>query len=193
MISGRHTRLAWVLVGVAVVTPVLALASGGEHHQASPWDLRFHVVNFLLYMALMYALLKKPFSSAMTKRREVMEERVAKAGQELSAAESALSAVRQKLQSVEGEAAKLSREIVADAEREGQRIVADAERKAQRVKAQGVRLAQAEVKSMEAALRRDLGQLVLKRAEERVRTELTPERDQALRQRASQASRALFQ
>ncbi len=189
----QQKKVIWLVLALLLAAPLGALASGGEHHQVSPWDLRFHLLNFLLYVGLMYALLKKPFSAAMTKRREVMEDRVAKAGQELSAAESALAVVRQKLQSVDSEAAKLSGEIRSDAEREAQRIVADAEKKAQRVKAQGVRLAQAEVKSMEAALRRELGQLVLRRAEERVRSELTAEKDQVLRQRASQASKELFQ
>lgn len=172
---------------VLTVTALPAFAAGGgEHgahagHEGSLSDLFWPWVNFALYVVLLGAILKKPFSKAWQTRREGIEHSVNAGAQELQEAEQVLMFARSREHNVDADCKNISANILEDAKREGAQLIEEARRRSEFLARQANDAVSAEQRQAERALRREIAEKVLARANQLLKQELTPEVDRELR------------
>lgn len=182
---GGGTSIVVILVLIAgAFFPNLAFASDAEHASSGIGSLGWPFANFVLYIVIMYKLLAKPLKDALIKRRENIVSYVDQAAAKEREAHNEFTQVSQLLAGVNEEIAELKRRIAEEAEHESQSILEAAGQRAERIEVHGRESSIAEQKATETMLRKELAELVVKLAEEKVRSALTVEGDRELRARA---------
>lgn len=173
--------------------PAVVFAQSEHEHEASITDLKWFWVNFLIYIGLLYVLCRKPLAKAWQARRLAIQDSIAEAQKDAAIAQQALLEAQRKLAALPTETAKLATDIEREAQRECTDIFVAAKTRAERLAAQAKDLAEAERKATEAAIRRELVTLALKKAEERLQKEITPQSDKAIRETALSSVQQLIQ
>lgn len=187
-------RLLGASLLFSVVLPAVASAAGGAHHgEPTFWDTKYYWVNFLLYVGLLYVLLKKPVSAGWNGRTATIAEAVNRGKLQLEKAEADLREARSRLASVDAEIAKIKSDIRRDTDLEGKQIIEDSRARAVRIVHQGKASAEAEKKALDLQLRRELAEAVLERAEAQIRRDVTAESDRGLRKAALSGMHGLVQ
>jgi F0F1-type ATP synthase membrane subunit b/b' len=130
-----------------------AFASGGEGHAPSVWDLRFLWLNFGLYVALLYFLLRKVVASGWEARRQRVEKSVVSATTEMQSAEKELRSIEDMVRELKTEQEKARAEVLTLAKEEAASIVRAAEERASRIRSQAKDLLTGERRSAEASFR----------------------------------------
>jgi F-type H+-transporting ATPase subunit b len=132
----------------ALLVPSTALASGAEGFPTANWtELGSQTLNFVIYLAVLVALAKKPVTAFFKGRREEVAGAIESAEAATSAAEARLAETMKKLDDFDAERETVlaefrelgeaeRRKIVADAESAASKIVRDAEQAAERELAQ---------------------------------------------------------
>lgn len=185
------TKLSVFLTAACLLAPACAFAEA-EHHTGI-LSLGVYWLNFLIYIGGLYFVCRGPLDRAWTSRKMMIEEALAHAKRDAENARQALSDAERKLQSLPTESAKLAADIERETQREGADILLQAKTRAERLALQAKDLAEAERKSTEAAIRSELVSLALKKAEERLEKEITPQSDKALRETALASVQQLVQ
>jgi F-type H+-transporting ATPase subunit b len=172
-ILGRLAAALWVLA-----QPALVLASdaghGGEHHVPSIADLTFPVINFTIYLFIVFKYLVPALREYLRRRREDVEQLVAGATASLDEAKRALADARQALAAIATETTAIKSDIVAAAETAATRLRAQAEETGRRRVADAQLLAEQERRRAIAELRAEIATLATATAEERIRGALSP-------------------
>jgi len=142
---------------VAQLSATPALASGGEGgHHASIADISGPWINFIVYVVLLTALIRKPLKNGWSSRRERIAEEVAAATSEMEAAGRELAAVEALTKSIAHEQERARLEIVKQGELEAASIASAAMEKAARIKSQVGELLEGESRSAQASFRSSL-------------------------------------
>jgi F0F1-type ATP synthase membrane subunit b/b' len=131
-------------------------ASAGEGHSPSVWDIRFLWLNFALYVALLYVLLRKVVASGWAARRQRVEKAVVSATSEMQSAEKELRSIEQVVRDLKVEQEKARAEVLTLAKEEAASIVSAAEERASRIRSQAKELLKGEKRSAEASFRSTL-------------------------------------
>ena len=144
---------ALALTSVSCVA--VAHASGGEggHHHPSIGDLTWFWVNFVIYVTLLTALVRKPLKTGWAARRARISQEVSAATAEVAAAERELMAVESLAKNIAAEQERARAEIVKQGELEAASLLDAAREKSLRVKASAKELLQGESRSAEAQFR----------------------------------------
>lgn len=180
-------RLFAIVVGGAVIfSDANAFAAVGGHHHPSPADLLWPAVNFVLYVALLFFLLKGKVVAGLQSRSDSVAAAINKASVEIEAAKAELAAVEARMVGLSGEIDRLSTEISVEGEKESTQLLDDAKQRAKRIVEQAHKSAEGEVKATQLAIRRELAELVVKRAEELLSREINADADKRLRTAAIQ-------
>jgi F0F1-type ATP synthase membrane subunit b/b' len=143
-------------VGFIVFASTSAWASGGANHEPSIADLGVFWMNFLIYVALLFTLVRKPIGGAWAARRASILNAVTSATDEVGVAERELNATEALLKNLTAEQERARAEIVRQGKVEAEAIVAAAKEKAERMTAQAKELLKGEGRSAEAAFRATL-------------------------------------
>lgn len=153
--TSRSKSPALVLALIGNVA--LAHASSGEGaHHPSIGDLTWFWVNFVIYVVLLTALLKKPIKSGWASRRARISQEVSAATAEVASAERELAAVEQLSKNISSEQDKARAEILKQGELEVASVLEAAKEKSIRIKASTKDLLQGESRSAEAQFRAGL-------------------------------------
>ncbi len=155
------TRALWqgtgAILAVSVFGAAVAFAEEAEGaHHGSIADLASNWVNFIIYVALLYVLLRNVIPAAWAARRQNIRETVLASKEELEAAERELHTVEALTQNLPREQARAQREIIEQAELEALAIKAAAVERAERTKAQAKDLLVGEGRSAESQVRASL-------------------------------------
>lgn len=152
---GRCVSAATILA--AHLSATVAYASGGEgEHHGSLADITGPWINFIVYVALLTALTRKPIKSAWAARRERIAEEVAAATSDMEAAERELAAVEALTKNIGQEQERARLEIVKQGELEAASIATAAKEKAARITSQVTELLEGESRSAQASFRASL-------------------------------------
>jgi F0F1-type ATP synthase membrane subunit b/b' len=152
----RQLVIATILF-VAHLSATPACASGGEGgHHASIADIAGPWINFIVYVALLTALLRKPIKNGWAARRERIAEEVSAATSEMEAAERELAAVEALTKNIAQEQERARVEILKQGELEATSIASAAREKAARIKSQVGELLEGESRSAQASFRSSL-------------------------------------
>ncbi len=156
----KITRALPVVGLVLLLTLPLALtalaAAGGEHHDGIPTVLWLQVVNFGLYVALLFYLLRKPVRSFFEGRVENYNSALKRAEAQKHEAESKRREIQERLTKLESTSAQSIAEARAEAEALRQRVLVEARELSEKLRAEAQRTAQIELERAKFALRQEM-------------------------------------
>ena len=178
---------------VSLLVPTLAFAAGGGHGEPSISDTIPYWIHFLVYLAIMTYLLKKPAISGWNSRRKNLEDLVLKGERELAAAQERLETARGKLASLDKEIEEIKDSILSDTKQEVEMILAEAKAQSERVLAQGKSSAEAEERSAEKEVQNELAAQVIERAREIIKSDVNQDSDKKYRDAAVSSVNSLLQ
>ena len=150
-------------------------SEGGDHGGGLNWtDFAYRLVAFVLLVAILVKLLKKPVSNFLTSRREEIQALLAELEAKRLEAEQRSSAYQAKLAVLEDETKKIVADLIAEGEAERQKIIQSAQKQADYIKQQAQLAVQQEVKAASEELRAEISDLTVAAAEALVRKNLGP-------------------
>lgn len=173
MLIQNDRRMQRILSGLAVVVailvPVLAVASGGgEHHPDSGAQLKdfgWRVVDFALLVGIVvWALKKANVKGSLADRQQQIEKNLSEARTAREAAEAKLKEYTEKLDKANQEVDALRAAMLKEAEVEKQRIIAEAQAAAAKVAVQAAQAADQEVLKARTELRVEAARLAVELA-----------------------------
>ena len=173
MLIQNDRRMQRILSGLAVVVailvPVLAIASGGgEHHPDSGAQLKdfgWRVVDFALLVGIMvWALKKANVKGSLAERQLQIEKNLREAREAREAAEAKLKEYTDKLEKANQEIDALRDAMLKEAESEKQRIITEAQAAAAKVAVQAAQAADQEVLKARTELRVEAARLAVELA-----------------------------
>ena len=181
----RGIRLLTLNVATTFLVASFAFAAASEHgeghHAPSFGDLKYYLINFAIYLALVLWVISKTAPAGWRSRRQRIQEMLQTSRAKVSAADQAYQSARQRLEGVDEDVRSLSDLMKVEAQREAEEIIRAAKAQAARIVKQAHDNAEAERKVSESAIRKEYAAQALKIAEERLRKEITPERDKSMR------------
>jgi len=181
----RGLRVVAPLVASLCVAAVAFAAEESGAHQGGgvhvPWgEILKQAINFLILAGVLFYFLRKPLSSFLKERSELLRKAIDDAAK-------ARADAAEKLAAIESRAAKLADEIAAMNARMDVEAAAEAKRlqeavavEISRIRAQSEFTGEQEVKKAREELRREASLLTARAAEELVRKTLSPEDQERL-------------
>lgn len=154
-----------------------AVASEGAagHPAGIPWgDIFKQFVNFAILVGALVYFLRKPLSSFLKERSEMLRKSIDDAAGAREEAAAKLAAIEARVAGLAGEVSAMNRKMDAEAEEEANRIREAAQAEIERVRVQAQFAADQEVKKAREELRREAAALATSAAEEMVRKAMTP-------------------
>ena len=177
---GRRAIPAILTLCAAAVA--FAAEEGGAHGGGGiPWgEVLKQAINFAILAGVLVYFLRKPVSSFLAERSELLRKAIDDAAKARREAAEKLAAVEARLANLSGEIAQMNARMDAEAGAEVEKI-----RKAYAAEIAGIRVqaefaGQQELKKAREELRREASELATRAAEELVRRTLTPEDQERL-------------
>ncbi len=143
----------------------------GEH----AWEFWGSVINFLMLVALLRMMSKRPLQNFLNNRRESIDKGIREASAVKAKAEAVFNEYTERMKTLDQELTKLRSDIASSATQDRAKIVAEAEESAKRVKAETELLVTRQAEQLEADIRREVVQAAIDAAERAVREVATAE------------------
>ena len=164
---------------------ILLAAAGGESGFAHFWNTYFNYpgfelwrfINLAIFIAAMIYLLRKPLTKAFKARREMIRAELIRAEEERQAALAQLTATEAKLARLEAEKSEVLERAKREAEAEKLRIAREAEEEANRLREQAASEIERKSQQVRLQLRRYSAEESIRLAEEKIRREISAEKD----------------
>ncbi len=164
----RGKTLAGIL-GAAVLVGLAGAAfasEGAVHHELNWYDFSLRVLNFVILLAILIKLLKKPLMGFLTSRREGIEKTLADLDQKRREAEEKAALYKGRLAALDEETGKIVAEYIQEGEQEKAKIIESARRQAEYLKEQARLAIQQEMKAAREDLQAEIVDLSVSAAEE---------------------------
>jgi len=160
--------------GYFLLLPVILWAAEEGHgeHVPSISDLVFPVINFLLFVFILYRYVIPTVRDALRQRREKITLALEEAKRAKEEAERLRQDYEQKLAGLAAEQEKIREQALEAAERERGRIVEEARQMAERVKSEVQQIAQREVEEARRTLRQEAANQAVRMATELLKSRL---------------------
>ena len=172
-----HLRkvVGFATAGFFLLLPVILWAAEEGHgeHVPSISDLVFPVINFLLFVFILYRYVIPTVRDALRNRREKITLALEEAKRAKEEAERLRKDYELKLAGLAAEQEKIREQALEAAERERRRIVEEARQMAERVKSEVQQIAQREVEEARRTLRQEAANQAVRMATELVQSRLT--------------------
>jgi F-type H+-transporting ATPase subunit b len=172
-----HLRkvVGFATAGFFLLLPVILWAAEEGHgeHVPSISDLVFPVINFLLFVFILYRYVIPTVRDALRQRREKITLALEEAKRAKEEAERLRQDYEQKLAGLAAEQEKIREQALEAAERERGRIVEEARQMAERVKNEVQQIAQREVEEARRTLRQEVANQAVRMATELLQSRLT--------------------
>lgn len=178
---------------LVALLPDLALAAGGAGHGEGLGSLKWYWVNYIVFNGILFYILRPKAIAAWQARHARLAGEVRARAEELTQADSMLREAGQRLARVSEDTRLLATEIQRDTEHEVSQTIAEARRHADRIAHQAADLVKAERLAAQNSLKKEVADLVIGKAAERLRATLTVDSDRSLREQTVNAVRQLMQ
>lgn len=181
----RSKRLA-PLMGAVLSFAYLgnAWASEAEHggggHHLNWTDFAYRTIAFVLLVAILTKLLKKPISNFLTSRREEIKRLLEELETKTAAAQSEHARIQTSLASLEQETKKIVDELIAEGEAEKNKIIDAAHRQAEYIQQQAEIAIQQEIKAARDSLKDEVAELSVAAAEDILKKKIKADDQQRL-------------
>ena len=149
-----------------------AAATGAEGHAPSMTSLIFPVINFLIFVFLIYRFALPPARRYLVARRDEILAAVRSAHESKENADSALGSFRDRLASADDETKTLLETLRAEGEREKAKILREAEELAANIRADADFVSQQEIKVARQQIREEIARIAKGAAENTIRANL---------------------
>jgi len=190
-VSGPRTRIGRALRVVAplaaslcVAAVALAAEAGGAQHGGAvhiPWgEIVKQAINFLILAGVLVYFLRKPVSSFLKERSELLRKAIDDAAKARAEAAEKLAAIETRTANLADEIAGMNAKMDAEAAAETRRLQETATVEISRIRAQSEFTGEQEVKKAREELRLEASLLSARAAEELVRKTLSPEDQERL-------------
>ena len=183
-VACRALRFAAPLAASLCATAVaFAAEEGGVPHGGVhiPWgEIVKQAINFLILAGVLVFFLRKPISSFLKERSELLRKAIDDAAAARAEAAEKLAAVESRTAKLADEIAGLNAKMDVEAAAEARRLQETASAEISRIRAQSEFTGEQEVKKAREELRREASLLTAQAAEEIVRKTLSPEDQERL-------------
>lgn len=160
-----------LLIAIFLSVPVASFAASEGH--ALDWaGLGWRVLVFVIFIALMYKILKKPLINAFVKRTADIEKALNEAVRAKEAAIAQMKEYEAKMAELEEELAVMKANSLKIAEQEREKMIADAEQSVAKMKQLAINMIEAETAKAKADLRKEIALVAASEAEKRIVKEL---------------------
>jgi len=149
-----------------------ASGGGGDGGHLNWTDFAYRLVAFVILVAILVKLLKKPICSFLTSRREDIQKLLTELESKRLEAEQRSVEQKAKLAALEDETKKIVAELLAEGEAERQKIIESAQKQAAYIKQQAELAIQQEIKTAREDLQEEIGDLTVAAAEALLRKNL---------------------
>jgi F-type H+-transporting ATPase subunit b len=167
---------------------------GAEHgHEAGFITLKFYLINFGIYFALMFLLLRKIVPPAWTSRRSALEQSINKSLKKLEAIEKDYSLAKAKLANADSDITIIKKNISEETKREAEEVKVSMQSAIQRIEKQAKDTLSTEQRNLENTMRRIYSEAALKLAEQKLKARLNIDSDKALRDKTLGNMKELIQ
>ena len=177
MTMRSHLRkvVGFATAGFFLLLPVILWAAEEGHgeHVPSISDLVFPVINFLLFVFILYRYVIPTVRDALRQRREKITLALEEAKRAKEEPERLRQDYEQKLAGLAAEQEKIREQALEAAEQERERIVEEARQMAERVKSEVQQIAQREVEEARRTLRQEAANQAVRIATELIQSRLT--------------------
>ncbi|MGM0610300.1 MAG: F0F1 ATP synthase subunit B [Thermodesulfobacteriota bacterium] len=177
----NYKRIFMALVVVALTAGVaVAAESGGDGDSSKWWNLFWRVINFVIFVGILYKIAGKRLKDFFTGRRYQIENEFKDLEKRRVDAEAKLKDVEKRIANLDQE----REEILSAAKEQGevlkQGIIEKAEKTAEQIREQARVNAEQEASQAIAALRAEMAEMVAGAAEQMVREKLTQDQHKGL-------------
>ena len=176
--SRRTINIGALLLVTLIPAIVFAGKEGAGHEEAG---LIVYWINFLVYAGILFYFLRKPITAGWIARSENIAALVKKGTAELNAANKILADAQQKVSGIDQEIKTIAAQIASDGIREAGLVVEEAKERGKRTKLQAQELATAEEKAVENSIKRELADLVISKAKEKLERQVNGDNDKGRR------------
>ncbi len=176
---------------VIFITAVLVLvsiglfwASAGVDAMAKWRDLAWRIINFIIFVGILYWAAGKRIGQMLISRREKIRDDFIDLDQRRTEADKKLQEVEAQIKDLEAERERVLVDFQSQGEALKQTIIAQAQEKAAQIKAQAEAAATQEYKLATERLREELADMVVETAEKMIQSQLTKEGHEKLIQQS---------
>lgn len=177
--SKRRTALKLsvsILLALVMVLAAtgLTMASGGGHEGPKGWinTDTYRVINFVVLVAILIYVLRKPASQALSGRIKEIKSQLTDLEVKKNEAEKNLAQYKEKLSLLDQETDKLVAEYIRQGNDAKARILKEAESAAEKLEQQAKRSIEHEFAQAKATLQQEVVEKALKRAEEIIQSRI---------------------
>jgi F-type H+-transporting ATPase subunit b len=183
--AGSALRVAVPLaVSLCAAAVAFAAEEGGAHPGGGvhiPWgEIVKQAINFLVLAGVLVYFLRKPLSSFLKERSELLRKAIDDAAKARAEAAEKLAAIEARTASLADEIAGMNAKMDVDAAAEARRLQETVAAEISRIRVQSEFTGEQEVKKAREELRREASLLSARAAEEIVRKTLSPEDQERL-------------
>ncbi|TVR00774.1 MAG: ATP synthase F0 subunit B [Desulfovibrionales bacterium] len=175
-----------ILITAALLLTSFGLfwASAGVEAMAKWRDLAWRIINFIIFIGILYWAAGKRIGQLLTSRREKIRDDLLDLDQRRTEADKKLREVENQIKDLDAERER----VLADFQNQGnalkEAIIAQAHEKAAQIKAQAESAAAQEYKLATERLREELADMVVETAEKMIQNQLTKEGHEKLIQQS---------
>jgi F-type H+-transporting ATPase subunit b len=162
--------LTMIILG-APVGAACASTEGG-HGGSTLWPFIFSVINFILFLVVLYIFALPRIKNFFSVRSEAIQQALKEAEEAKTLAENKLREYEKKIALLEKEVEEIRKALAKEGEAEKERIITTAEKEAETIKWQAKIIAEQELKQAKAELRKELAALSLERAEKIIKEKI---------------------
>jgi len=144
----------------------------GGHGGSTLWPFIFSVINFILFLIVLYIFALPRIKSFFFERSEKIQQALKEAEEAKTLAESKLKEYEKKIALLDKEVEEIRKVVEKEGEVEKERIITASEKEAEIIKWQAKIIAEQELKQAKAELRKELAALSLERAEKIIKEKI---------------------
>ena len=169
--------LTGVLISLLCLSAGAALAASGEGGGAKGWVATdtYRVLNFVVLLAALVFVLRKPISQALSSRVKSIKEQLESLETQKAEAEKKLAQYNEKLSQLESEAEKIVQGYIQQGNEAKAKILKEAEATAEKLQLQAKRNIEHEFDKARQELQKEVVEKSLAQAEEMLRQTITDE------------------
>lgn len=180
----KRITICSILVLVVLMSAGLAWAAAEAGDMAKWKDFMWRVINFILFVGILYWAAGKRIGQILSSRREKIRDELVDLDQRRTEADRRLREVESQIKNLDAQREK----VLADFQNQGevlrQSIITQAQEKAAQIKAQAETAAAQEYKLATDRLRDELAEMVIEAAEKMIQSQLTKEGHEKLIQQS---------
>lgn len=150
-------------------------AAAEDHGSNMLWDLLYRTINFVILVAALVYILRKPAKQFFVDRTESIKNQLEELEAEKAEAQKQYEEVKSKLANLEEEVAKIIEDYVEEGKKEKDAIIAQAERQAEHIRQQAEFAVDQKLKDAKESLKSEVAELCVQAAEDLIKEKFTDE------------------